>query len=124
MHPAALRGIGDWHAGISPAPEQPLLSGYLTFHRRNRMIVSSQRYRVTENSQTSSRPLFSLNIDEQVADYGNPERSDRDKLVLEILESTRRIRQRTYNREILAILDEIARLARSIQEKKVGAKWR
>jgi len=59
-------------------------------------------------------PVFPLHLDEQVADSKDSERLVQDELVLDILESTRSIRRRTDNREILEILDEIAWLARSI----------
>ena len=59
-------------------------------------------------------PVFTLPIDEQVADSGDHDLPEQDALVLEILESTRCIRRRTANREILSILDEIVWLARSL----------
>jgi len=65
-------------------------------------------------SQKPLRPVFPLYADEQVADIKNRKRSNQDEHIMEILESTRRIRRRTDNREILAILDEIVWLARSI----------
>ena len=68
----------------------------------------------TRISQKPMRPVFTLPLDEQVADSENHQRLEQDELVLEILESTHCIRRRTDNREILAILDEIAWLARSI----------
>ena len=65
-------------------------------------------------SQKPLQPVFLLHGDEQVADSKDRKRSDQNEHVMEILESTRRIRGRTDNREILAILDEIVWLARSI----------
>ncbi len=65
-------------------------------------------------SQKPLRPEFSLHMDEPAADIKDLERSVKDELVLDILESTHSIRRRTDNREILGILDEIAWLARSI----------
>jgi hypothetical protein len=59
-------------------------------------------------------PFFPIRLDEQVAGSKDSEHLDQDELVLEILESTQSIRRRTDNREILAILDEIVWLARSI----------
>ena len=59
-------------------------------------------------------PVFPLRMNEQVADSKDSERLVQDELVLDILESTQSIRRRTDNREILAILDEIVWLARSI----------
>jgi hypothetical protein len=60
------------------------------------------------------QPVYTSRLGEHDANRDNHERSDQKKLVLEILESTQCIRRRTDNREILAILDEIAWLARSI----------
>jgi hypothetical protein len=65
-------------------------------------------------SQKPLPPIFTLPLDEQIAGSENRDRTDQDELVLEILESTRCIRRRTDNREILAILDEIVWLARSL----------
>jgi len=78
------------------------------------MENTSPRSTTVRISQKPLPPVFTLPLDEQVADSENRDRSDQDELVLEILESTRCIRRRTENREILAILDEIAWLARSI----------
>ena len=65
-------------------------------------------------SQKPFLPVFELPLDEQVVGSENRDRSDQDELVLEIVESTRCIRRRTDNREVLAILDEIVWLARSL----------
>jgi len=65
-------------------------------------------------SQKPLRSVFPLHGDEQVADNKDCKQSDQEEQVMEILESTQRIRRRTDNREILAILDEIVWLARSI----------
>jgi len=65
-------------------------------------------------SQKPLPPVFTLPREDLVADGEDRDRSDQDELVLEILESTRCIRRRTDNREILAILDEIVWLTRSI----------
>ena len=65
-------------------------------------------------SQKPLRPVFPLHGDEQIANSKDRRRSDQEEHITAILESTRRIRGRTDNREILAILDEIVWLARSI----------
>ena len=78
------------------------------------MENTSPRSTTVRISQKPLPPVFTLPLDEQVAGSEDCDRSDQDELVLEILESTRCIRRRTENREILAILDEIAWLARSI----------
>ncbi len=58
--------------------------------------------------------VFALSLDEQRVNSSNTDRSDVDVLVLEILESTRCIRSRTKNQTVLAILEEIEGLAKSI----------
>ncbi|MCP4768740.1 MAG: hypothetical protein GY875_21070 [Gammaproteobacteria bacterium] len=78
------------------------------------MENTSPRPMAVRISQQPLPPIFTLPLEEQVAGSEDRDRSDQDELVLEILESTRCIRRRTDNREILAILDEIVWLARSI----------
>ena len=78
------------------------------------MIVASQRYTLERSEHESSKPIFTLHSDGQAMAGENREPSDREVLVLDILESTRRIRHKTDNREILAILDEIVWLTRSL----------
>ena len=58
--------------------------------------------------------VVALPLGEQNGDSKQGARSEKDELVLEIMESTLCIRRRTDNREIHAILDEILWLARSI----------
>ena len=65
-------------------------------------------------SQKPIPPVFTLPFDEQLAGSEDHDLPEQDALVLEILESTRCIRRRTDNREILSILDEIVWLARSL----------
>jgi len=78
------------------------------------MEDTTQQSTAIRISQKPLRPVFPLHGDEQVADIKDRKRSNQDEHIMEILESTRRIRRRTDNREILAILDEIVWLARSI----------
>ncbi|MCP4332308.1 MAG: hypothetical protein GY785_06605 [Gammaproteobacteria bacterium] len=65
-------------------------------------------------SQKPLPPVFTLPLEDLIADGEDYELPEQDVLVHEILESTRCIRRRTDNREILAILDEIVWLTRSI----------
>jgi len=65
-------------------------------------------------SQKPVPPVFTLPFDEQIAGSEDHDLPEQDALVLEIVESTRCIRRRTDNREILSILDEIVWLARSL----------
>ncbi len=78
------------------------------------MENTSPRPMAVRISQKPLPPVFTLPLEDLIADDGDHDRSDQDVLVLEILESTRCIRRRTDNREILAILDEIVWLTRSI----------
>lgn len=78
------------------------------------MVNTTPQPMAIHNLHKPLRPGIPLHRDEQLADSRNREQSDQDELVTEILESTRRIRRRTDNREILAILDEIVWLTRSI----------
>ncbi len=78
------------------------------------MVNVAQQSEPIRIKQKPLRPVFKLHLDEQVAARKNREQSDQEELVMEILESTQRIRFRTDNQEILAILDEIVWLARSI----------
>jgi hypothetical protein len=78
------------------------------------MENTSRQSKPVRISQKPLRPTIPLHGDEQLAGKKERTRSERDQHVMAILESTRRIRRRTDNREILAILDEIVWLARSI----------
>ena len=65
-------------------------------------------------SQKPVQAVFTSHLDKQIANSEVRAQSGHEELVLEILESTQCIRRRTDNREIHAILDEIAWLVRSI----------
>ena len=78
------------------------------------MANTTSQSTAVQISQEPLRPVFTVPLDEPLADGENRQRSEQDELVLEIMESTLCIRRRTDNREILAILDEIVWLARSI----------
>jgi len=78
------------------------------------MDNTSPQSTIVRNSSKEFHPALMESLDDPVVENKDRELSDQDVLVREILESTRCIRRRTDNREILAILDEIAWLARSI----------
>ena len=78
------------------------------------MENTSQQSATAHNQRVPLQPVAPPQKKEPVANKKLQRKPDQNRHVTAILESTRRIRSRTDNREIHAILDEIVWLARSI----------
>ena len=78
------------------------------------MENTSPQSTTVQTQQPPVQPVLSSHEAAQVTNKKGRKRSDQDRHVTAILESTHRIRRRTHDREIHAILDEIVWLARSI----------